>query len=449
MRVFVAVIIAAVCVGPASAAAQPARKVSFSDAERLALANHVQVKIADEGIDAAKRGAKSTGALRLPKLSVESNVLMWNTALEFQFTIPGMEPPPGMEPEPFVVRDRITSTTTLTVAQPLSAQFVIRDMMKLSEQGVAAARVDRRKARLDVAYHAADAYVRVLLGQAAAKLAAERIKQLSAQLARVKILVQGGVRQRVDVLRLEAALSKAQADQLRATTAVRLAQGLLAVSTGLPAATLIEVNDSFAANPGPPPGSYGSAIATAEAKRPELSTIRIRRRQAQLAAKVEKARLYPNILAVGSLQHNRGQGSLAPKNAWFVGVTLQWDVWDWTGQWNKYQQARAKARAASLARLQVRDGIRIEVGAVMLEAQSAHKLLAVARAGVKAAAEAYRIDKDRYEAGALTTTGLLDAEAELAKAKLAYSSARYAYFRNLIKLAKSTGRLPSAVFKGL
>lgn len=448
MKFGVTVFVAAGCLGLAHrAAAQPgARDVSFAEAERTALANNVEVKIADEGLVAAKRGTKSTKALRLPKLSVDSNVLLWDKELAFDFAIPGMPAAPGSS---VVVRDRVTSTTSVTLAQPLSSQLVIKDMVALSRQGVAAAKVDRQRARLDVAYHAADAYVSVLLAQSSTALATERIKQLNAQLERVKILVQGGVRQRVDVLRLESALAKARADQVRGATSVRLAQGLLAVAMGVPASTRINVKDTFPASPGPPRSTYDNAIAMAENKRPEMRSVHIQRRQAELAAQVEKSKLYPNITAIGTLQHNEGQGSFQPKNAWFVGITLQWDVWDWGGQWNSYKQARARARAAALAKLRVRDGIRIEVGAQMLAAQSSHKLLAVTNTGVKAAAEAYRIEKDRYQAGAVTTTELLDAEAELAKAKLAYTSARYSYFRELIKLAKATGRLPTTLFKGL
>ncbi|MCG8417040.1 MAG: TolC family protein [Proteobacteria bacterium] len=426
--------------------AQPAgRTLTFADAEREALANSVDVKVADSAVDAAEYGLKSSRTLRLPIVTLESNVLVWNESLEFDIALPGMMPPPGSEPEPITVRGRVTSTTTLSVGVPVSYQLVIRDLVKLQERGVRAATIDRDGARTNVAYKAADAYISVLLAQSAVNIATTRVKQLEAQTAQARILRQGGVLQKLDVLRLEAALAAARAEVINGESNVRLALDLLVLAVGLPPQTQLEVEDDFPESPAAPPHGAADGIQLAENRRSELGLLRMRTEQAHLAARVEKTKLLPDVLAVASFQHSEGGGTLQSQNAWFAGLTLSWDVWDWFGQWNKHKEAKAKATQAMLAQTQARDGIRTEVSVTANSAQAAHKLLAVTLAGVQAAEEAYRLQKDRFDEGAATTTDILDAEAELAQARLARVNARYSYFRALVRLAKSTGQLPSAV----
>lgn len=423
--------------------------LSFAEAEASALETSTAIAIADRGVEAAELGLDSTRSLRLPRVSLESNLLVWDEALVFDISIPGMEPPPGMEIDPITVRDRITSTTTISVAEPLSTQFVLSDAIGLSEYEVEVAEEERRGAKISAAYEASDAYIKVLLARASVEIAATRVKQISAQLSRVEVLVTEGVAEPVDALRLQTALAGARADVIKAESNAQLAMGLLGLATGLPPLTQIEVTDDFPAEPGPPPLSVADSVVTAQNTRTELSVLRMRTEQAKLGANIEKAKLVPNILAVASFTHNEGMGTLQPKNAWFVGLTLSWDLWDWGGNWNAHKAAKANAEKLELSQVQVRDGIRIQVGVTAADTYSHYELLDVTRTGVTAAAEAFRIQKDRYEEGAATTTDLLDAEAELANAKLAHATARYAYFGSLVELARVTGQLPSALFDQL
>ncbi len=431
---------------PAGALAQPAsRTISFGDAERLALANSTAVRIADRGVQAAKYGLKAAKALRLPQAKIETNVLLWNEAIAFDLAIPGVPLPPGMDVPRVAIRDRVTSTTSLVVAMPLSTQLPLAALIDIQRAGVAGAKLERTSTGVNAAYRAADAYVAVLLARSAAKIAASRVKQLTAQMTRAESLLVGGVLQQVDVLRLRAALAAASAAAISAEANVDLARGVLVLATGLPPQTDLRVKDELPASPAPPPHGVADAVRVADGRRTELAILRVRKTQADAAARFERTKLFPNVVAIANLQRNEGAGSLQSKNAWFVGLTLSWNAWDWFSQLNKTKQARAKASQIFMAQKQARDGIHIEVRAVTNGARAAHKVLAVTRAGVKAAAESFRIQTYRFKEGAVTTTDILDAESALAQAQLAYATARYTYFRALIQLAKATGQRPSAV----
>jgi outer membrane protein TolC len=79
------------------------------------------------------------------------------------------------------------------------------------------------------------------------------------------------------------------------------------------------------------------------------------------------------------------------------------------------------------------------------EARAAYDSLAVARAGLTASEEAFRIQEVRFREGAATTTDLLSSETELAEARIGYATARHAYFLQLAALAQATGQLPDAL----
>ena len=61
------------------------------------------------------------------------------------------------------------------------------------------------------------------------------------------------------------------------------------------------------------------------------------------------------------------------------------------------------------------------------------------------AEEAFRIQRERFNEGALSATDLLDAETEVARSRLGYANARYEYYIALVALARATGQLPDAV----
>jgi outer membrane protein TolC len=360
-----------------------------------------------------------------------------------------MTPPPGSEPDAIVVRDQITSNTNVSVVLPLSPQLPLRDVIKIEELNRTVARTEHTGVKVSVAHDAADAYLKVLLAKAATAIATTRVKQISEQLKQAELLARGGVLQTLDVLRLKSALAGARTDLIKARSAIALATGLLVLSLGLPPRSPIDVSDTLPANPKAPPVSIVGAVVAAEHNRTELKTLRLRARQAHLAARVEKSKLFPSIAAVASYQHARGGGSFAPVNAAFVGLTLKWQVWDWMGQWNKTRAARFEAHKVALTRLNVRDGIRIQVGALANDVMVAYRLLPVTAAAVKTAEEAYRLQRIRFKEGAATTTDLLGVEGELAKARIAHTTARYSYFSALVTLAKATGQLPSALLSKL
>jgi outer membrane protein TolC len=172
---------------------------------------------------------------------------------------------------------------------------------------------------------------------------------------------------------------------------------------------------------------------------------RARAAQARSGASVQKSGLLPSLNALGTVQHTSGNGPFAAENSWFVGLNMSWTVWDWLSTYNTYRAASFQADQADLAASRLGDQVRLEVRRTAREARAAFDTLAVARAGLTAAEEAFRIQEVRFREGATTTTELLSAETELAEARIGYATSRQAYFLQLAALARATGRLPDTL----
>lgn len=415
-----------------------AQALTLADAERLALRQSPELAISQKTVEVGSRRVKAARAQRLPRLSVESNLLLWDKEIAIPFM-----------PQPVVIRGQITSTTTVTLAQPLTPLIAIGKLIDIEEAGRSASEAELQGAQVDVAFRATDGYLIVLLAQAGQQVSAQRVAQVEAQLARARALVEGGVLQPVDVMRLEVALAAAQRELITAELQVRLATGSLILALGLPADAAVAVEDNLPPEPQPPPAAAGEAMATAADQRADLRALTFRARQAESGAAATKAGLYPVVAAIGSFQHSEGGGSLQAADSFFAGLTLQWNVWDWGQTWQNYKAAEIQAAQVEVVATRMVDVVRLEVAGASLDTQSAYQALAVTRTGLAAAEEAYRIQNDRFSEGVATTTDVISAEIEVTQARLGYASARYAYFRALASLARVTGQMPSAFLSAI
>ncbi|HEU5057594.1 MAG TPA: TolC family protein [Kofleriaceae bacterium] len=445
-----AILVIAAVAAPAVAAAQPAAapasgervtRLGLGAAVELALGKSPDLSISEESVETARHRVKASQRRRLPTVSVESIATYWDKELSFAIA----PPMPGVPPEELVVRERLTTASSATAVLPLSAQLVLNHLVAADKSGMRASEQDHAARRLEVATSVASAYLGVLLARATNEIAQSRTELVQAQLERARVLREGGVLGQVDVMRLEAALAAARRQAIASTADAATAEDALILAIGLPEGTRLQLVDELPAQVTAAPMSPDEAVRQAVQRRPELRAARARADQARSGARVLLADLFPNVSALGTVQHNTGNGPFQPENAWFVGVRLSWNVWDWGSNWHTYKAASHQADQASKAASRMAEGLRVEVRRRARQARAAFDALDVARAGLAAAEEAFRIQEARYQEGATTTTELLAAETEVAEARIGHATARHAYFLELAALARATGQLPDAL----
>jgi outer membrane protein len=426
------------------AVAQAPRRMTYQQAVTTALETGPEVQIAGAGVEASEARVTSASRQRFPVLRVEGNIQYWNKALDVVFVqaTPGMQPMPMQMAPALRVRDRTTSLVSVTLAQPISALLALHQLVNLEQAGLDVAKSDRTRARLDTAQRASDAYLKLLQAQSQSEVAAKSVTQLDAQVTRAQVLEKSGVMGQVDVLRLVSARDAAKGIQVQARAGVEIARAALVLALTLPPGTPVEVVDDFP-DP-PPPLNYTESQVTdlALKERPEMAAANQRVDQARGGRGVAKAALLPNVMGLLNYTRVEGQGPFQPKNAWFVGGTLSWDLWDWGKTWNGVKEADAKMRQAEFAASSQRDQLAFDARRRVQEARAAFESVGLSRSSLAASEEAYRIQNVRYQQGAATTTDVLDAELGVLRARTDYSNSRFNYYLAQAAVARAAGQMP-------
>lgn len=402
---------------PASAdASASTRKVPLAQAVDTALARSPRIEGAERHLDGARAQRRAVRGHFGPIVQVEAYASHWDAPLDVAVPLPEV-PGYDLQADPLRVRDQNTQQIRATVIQPLTGLATTWYGYQAAAAGEDAAERGLVAQRRDVVLATVRAYLDALKAEALRSVAAGSVRQIEAHLQRLRRLVEGGLAQRGDVLEAEARLAEVKAALARAESAVDLTRSRLAVEMGLGADQPVVPAPVDLAPPPLPADAQGSP-------RPELEAARDRARQADQAAVAAWVGLAPQVAALGRYQHTWGSAFAGGEEA-FVGATLSWNVFEWGASF--YDARRADARAAE-ARAGVRalaDGLSLQRVSARRELRLAEEEVGVAEDAIPAAQENLRLARRRFDAGAATSTDVLDAEALLARAQGRLAAARY------------------------
>ncbi len=431
-KCFVMAAVLAALATAARADAPAPRKVTFEDAIQLATAQSPGVAIAAEGAATADSQVAGVKAKRLPSASIGSELHRYREGFSIMF---------GTMNIPFY--EDLTTNTTISIAQPLTGLYYLSELVGAAEHGAGAAHAELDKAKLDAAYGAADGYVHALEAIAAADVAHKSVAQIEGELVNAQKLREADTYNDIDVLRFQSAKAAADQSAVKADSAREAAIAALVVALGLHDGDAIEVVDDLPGQAPPLTMTVAAAQDRALSTRPELHAARERIAAAAESRRAAKLGYLPDVRAVGVYMHNTGYGDFQPSTAEFIGLTLQWNVWDWGASYQAGKQAAHAETTATLTADALVDQVRLDVRRHWLDAKAGYDSLASADTQLKTAEEAHRLQQVRFDAGAATTTDVLDAETDVARARLVATNARYDYFLALVALARSVGDLPS------
>jgi outer membrane protein TolC len=437
----------------ANAQAQPST-ITLDEAIAEATGEHPSIAQARAEHRAAEAERKQARAAFGPTLSAAAGVQLWNDEIVFSMGAGGEAapqlPPPqtpyeevvaGLfaDSEPTVIRSQVTADISLTLTQPLGPLWSIYHGYKAAQIGEEAAEVQVDQATRDQAREAAVAYFQVLQAQAVLETAEQSVEQLEAQVEQIRALVDAGVVNRADMLRIEVALASARQQVIQATSRVRLARANLAVAIGLDPQEAVGAESvgqvSLPALEGTPEEAVDAAIAA----RPELRQLQLRIEQAQEGVEAQRGAYIPQLVALGQVAHAEGQGLTGSDTA-FVGLSLNWNIWEWGADYYAVDAAEAGVVGLEATYVQSRRQVGLQVKMAWYDLQSAVEGYVVAQRAVAQAEEAFRVESVRAEAGQSTSTDLLDAEAALTEARNNRNNALYQALIQNTELIYATGR---------
>ncbi len=337
---------------------------------------------------------------------------------------------------PYFSRDQYT--TGLRLAVPLFQGGRLQADVRAASSAQAAARAGTIRNRHLLAAQVTDTFNSILSLRALLRAQTDTLEALEKARADAAVRLQVGRIAPLDLMEMDTRLASQEQAMVSTREALGRARQGLAVLMGLEPSAEPHVTGDLtdAASSLPLPGSVEELLE----KRPDV--VQAQRQVEKAEAALERARglRRPSLDLFGDYGRRAGSGFQGDEEVWSTGVNLSLNIFSGGTVAAKIAEAQARVMAAR-KRLQA---LRLEARSQLLAARSALEeadaRLGLARKIQKSAAEAFRIEKLRYEKGAGTVTDLLQAQAAWQTARAQLTQALYdkAAAMTAIRLAAGT-----------
>jgi outer membrane protein TolC len=356
---------------------------------------------------AAAAAEQGRGAARLPIVAALAGYTRTNHVDEFSIVAPGV-PPRVIYPDvPDNLRARIDLQWPIYTAGRLDAL----ERAARAERGAAAE--DLETARADLRLEVTRAFWALVTARESEQVLERSVKNLDVHLGDLRARLDQGLIPPNDVLTAEAQRSRRQGLLIEASNTRAIAQAdLRRLIGGTGAVMPMEPTD---------PGQLSAT--TSEHVRPERRALDQRLNAARERERAAQAQFRPQLSLAAGYDYARPNPRIFPRverwdDSWDVSVHASWTLWDGGRRAAERAEAAAIARATESRVTDFDRNAAFEVEARRLDLDSARALILAADTGIRAAEEARRVVDERYRAGVVTSTDVLDAELALLQAQL-------------------------------
>ncbi len=445
--------------------------MSLSECIQEAQRAHPDLRGAHAAVQRADDEARSVRGSYLPVFTAKGNVFVWDDEMSVSlfgeggmpaFAQPGADQLPQSGFDMYVadqlgalgsvlgsfgdmsslkLRDQVTWGVTLRATQPLTPLYKVAAGHRARLAQADGARAHVQTVRLDVSMNVATAYYAALQADAYVTIATSAVEQLEAHKKQVEAFFAQGLANKSDVHHVEVELANARQQRIEAVSGRAIAQANLSVQMGHgPASPVVPASLPEGMTVTPAPVDMAQAIAAAHKERTELAEIDRGAKAADEASKAAWGELIPDLDVVAQYDHTAGQGSMSLEDTFFAGLVLKWDFWDWGTSIYAAKAADARQVEVAAQRERVAQLLALDATAKLHRLQSSAEALEVTKAAIVHAKEARRIQRERYAAAVATNTDLLDAEANLTRARANQTNAWYSWLLARAELQRAMGR---------
>lgn len=412
----------------------------LADAVERARTANPAVRAARGKLDAAGYRVSEARSALLPQIRLTGRAAYLSDIPEF--TVPFL----GTDPLfPSINR---SYAAKLTMQQNLFSGFRLRRSLEMSERNAEAVRAESVKDESDLVLTVTVAYWNLYRAVRAEDVLAQSVQQVSAHLTDVRNFRTQGLATDFDVLKVETRLSEIHVRHIEARSLVTLTQmslnSLIGNALGTPVIPVDRPTIADTAEVAAP--RLESLMQRAREQRPEAVAAKERRAMQEAALGLARGGWYPQILLSASYDYARPNQRVIPlkdawEQTWDVGITFQWNIWDWFATSSQTAQARASLSVADAMLDQVHTAVALDAAQSYLKAVEAKERIAASTLGAKLAEEGFRIAQERYRQGMASNSDLLDAETALVQARLTETHAVVDYVVQLQRLNNATGDL--------
>jgi outer membrane protein TolC len=327
----------------------------------------------------------------------------------------------------------------------ITAQYLLLDFgrseatVNVAESQVQTARDNVALSRRDLAYNAAQIYYNILFMRESIKVQDAQIASLVAHRNEMEKRVQGGVSTRFDVTTTDVRITQAQNTKIDLENQLRNQQAQLARLLHRPTQADAPVKGRLSFEPRLV--DVNAEIAKGLENRLEIKLARDAENTATLQQRLVERSNLPSLGVGGQVGTKNGYlPQLNQMRFNTVGV-VQLSVPIYDGNKNKNQRVEALANSRSaVARTQdLQDQVRADVRQAANNIESNQARYANAERQIAQATDALTRARGRYRYGVGQNLDVLDAETQLAQARLARAQAMYNYTLGQYQLKRATG----------
>jgi len=424
-----------ICFGFASNAM--AETMTLDDCLQKAMQDNVMLKAARQGVNVQKSKQRSVRGRFLPVVQVEGNLIAWEKEQVmslFPAELAGVMEDPAvgtmvglLQPDnqailqgtlagltnPMVLREDITYSGSVTIAQPLTQLYQIYSGYWATGELAKKAGMDAKKAERDIQMAVTNAYYSLIMAQKMEKTAEAGLKQVEAIEKQVEAFLAAEMVERNALLKVLVQKADIQKGLFQAQKGVQLATAALNMLMHRPLDLVIEpvmdeTEDSKVDD------YLNMQLKKQQDKgiqnRPDFLAVKYQSKAAKAGKHAAIAAMLPELNAFFKYENNQGMGSMSLESVYYGGLTLSWNVWEWGATYYGIKEAEAQQEQAESMVMATNEQVRLDVKTKRLELEEALKNLKVAIAQVEQAQENLRVEQARFEVQETTTTDLLDAQ---------------------------------------
>ena len=425
-------------------AQQQVLQVRLSDCISQALGKNPSLQISQAKVQAAEARSSEVETTLLPQLTLSGRAAELSSINPFGLKL---GPPVNIS---MILFPDITENYSmrLSLQQPLFTGFKLKKNLEMAELNANATREDLTKDQSDLVFDVITAYWNFYRAIKVEEVIRQSVEQMSEHLKDAKNLSQQGLATDADVMKVEVQLSDVKVKQLEARNAIRLASMALNSLIRNSLETEIAPSDTPAISQDASVALLNENLSKLQSlaceRRPELKSMQLRRDMSSAGVTAAKGGWYPQICFAANYDYAKpNQRILPPKDewdgTWDVGVTFQWNIWDWYATGHQTAQAEAALRQSEAGITQLNDAVTLDVAQQYFNAQTAMEKVDVALGGMEQAQESYRMTSEKYKNGLTSNTEMLDAEIALLQARLTHTQAIVDCTLAMARLKKAVG----------
>jgi len=415
-----------------AAAAVHAAPLTLHECLTEALSNNPLLKEGKLGIAAEEQGVVGATAKRLPRITLDSNYTRRQNPFPF---VPAEGPT-----IPAHFSDEFASwQVSLTI--PIYQGGQIENGIKLAQVHKVLQENILTLTRNEIIANTVNTYNKLIQLRKLREASRVSVDALEEQRKNAELLLNLGRIPRIDLLKVEVQLSNEQQRLATLDEGITVTRETLAYFMGRtvgadvsplePEGELLLV--PFSAN-------FNEGLASAHNHLPEYLIALHELRESDLAYRVTKGKTLPTLAFFGSYQDQFGFNPNYTEGNWFFGLNLSIPLFD-RPLYADLAQTRILHERALTHLVSVENRIRLDIRTALSSIADSKGRVENSREAVKQAEESFRIEREKYTAGAGTMVDLLLSQAAYFTAVANYTQALYDYNAGIVAYRKATGTL--------